>query len=62
MEIKWMNDFVIVIMVDGSEKRDCEGGSWTLEVRMFVKSAVIRFFLFFILFYFIFFHVIVLEG
>ena len=29
---------VIVIMIDGSEKRNCEGSFW---VRMFVKSAVI---------------------
>ena len=33
-----MNDFVIVIMVDGSEKRDCEGGSWTLELACLWKA------------------------
>ena len=34
--------FVIVIMIDGSEKRNYEGGFWTLQfrVRVFVKSAV----------------------
>ena len=31
---------VIVIMIDGSEKRDCEGGFWNFRVRIFVKSAV----------------------
>ena len=31
---------VIVIMIDGSEKRDCEGGFWNFRVRIFGKSAV----------------------
>ena len=31
---------VIVIMIDSSDKHNCEGGFWTLRVRMFVKSAV----------------------
>ena len=30
---------LIVIMIDGSEKRTCEGGL-NFRVRMFVKSAV----------------------
>ena len=32
--------FVIVIMTDGSEKRNCEGGFWILEFACYVKSAV----------------------
>ena len=32
--------FVVVIMIDGSEKRSCEGGFLNLRVRMFVKSAI----------------------
>ena len=28
---------VIVIMIDSSEKCDCEGGFWTSEVRLFLK-------------------------
>ena len=32
---------VVVIMIDGSEKRSCEGGFLNFRVRMFVKSAVI---------------------
>ena len=49
----WMMDFVqfcvsvfqgsllvIVIMIDGSEKRNCEDGFWTFRVRVFVKSVV----------------------
>ena len=32
--------FVIVIMIDGSEKRNCEGGLLNLRVRILVKSAV----------------------
>ena len=29
----------VVIMIDGSEKRNCEGGFWTFNrVRMFVKK------------------------
>ena len=31
---------VIVIMIDSSEKCDCEGGFWTSEVRLFLKWAV----------------------
>ena len=31
---------VIVIMIDGREKRNCEGGFQNFRVRMFVKSAV----------------------
>ena len=31
---------VIVIMIDGSEKRNCEGGFLYFRVRMFVKSEV----------------------
>ena len=31
---------VIVIVIDGSEKRSCEGGLMNFRVRMFVKSAV----------------------
>ena len=31
---------MIVIMIDGSEKRNCEGGFSIFRVRMFVKSAV----------------------
>ena len=31
---------VIVIMIDGSEKRNCEGGFWILEFACYVKSAV----------------------
>ena len=31
---------MIVIMIDGSEKRNCEGGLQNFRVRMFVKSAV----------------------
>ena len=34
------SSLVIVIMIDGSERRDCEGGFWNFRVRMFVKSAV----------------------
>ena len=29
---------VIVIMIDGSEKRNCEGGFWTLEFACFWKA------------------------
>ena len=31
---------VIVIMIDGSEKRNCEGGFWALEFTFLLKSAV----------------------
>ena len=31
---------MIVIMIDGSQKRNCEGGVWTGRVRMFLKSTV----------------------
>ena len=31
---------MIVIMTDGREKRNCEGGFQNFRVRMFVKSAV----------------------
>jgi len=31
---------VIILMIDGSEKRNCEGGFMNFRVRMFVKSAV----------------------
>ena len=31
---------MIVIMIDGREKRNCEGGFQNFRVRMFVKSAV----------------------
>ena len=30
---------MIVIMIDGSEKCNCEGGFWTLEFRVVVKST-----------------------
>ena len=39
---------VIVIIVDGSEKPNCEDSFWTFTVRVFVKSTVntsIKFFL-----------------
>ena len=29
---------VILIMIDGSEKRNCEGGSWTLEFACLWKA------------------------
>ena len=29
---------VIVIMIDGSEKRNCEGGFWTLEFACLWKA------------------------
>ena len=32
---------VIVIMIEGSEKRNCEGGFFNFRARMFVKSAII---------------------
>ena len=41
----WLVDFdpfcvcslpVIAIMIDGSEKRNCEGGFWTLELPSYV--------------------------
>ena len=28
---------VVIIMIDGSEKRNCEGGFWTLEVKFYEK-------------------------
>ena len=34
---------VIIIMIDGSEKRNCEGGFLNFRVRMFVKSTVTSF-------------------
>ena len=37
---KVLGVLVIVIMIDGSEKRDCEGGFWILEFRVVVKSTV----------------------
>ena len=37
---KVLRVLVIVIMIDGSEKCNCEGGFWTLEFRMVVKSTV----------------------
>ena len=33
---------VIVIMIDDSEKRSCEGGFLNFRVRVFVKSAVAK--------------------
>ena len=30
--------FMIVIMIDGSEKRNCEGGFWTLEFACLWKA------------------------
>ena len=42
---------VIVIMIDGSEKRNCEGG-FLFTVRMFVKSAVKTFIVTFNMWYY----------
>ena len=37
---------MIVIIIDGSEKRNCEGGFKNFGVRVFVKSAVMYSFCF----------------
>ena len=33
-----VSDRKVPIMIDGSEKRNCEGGFWTLELACFWKA------------------------